>query len=361
MKINRRTFIGNTAKSLGGLYLFGPKVFANPKPIKIGILAPAHCPLPIVYAKTKGLYKKGGVNVEIVNYKSMKDIVKDLNTGEIDLCQLTTPLAFGIGGNNPNLPNFPLVVPHVLGTNGGILAASTKSNIQKIYDLKGKKIGIHSPFMVHFLILKNLLDKYGLKSGKNIEIINIDMGKMADALKNETIDALIGPEPLPTFLEEKKLIKSLVYTRMFWLNHPCCVLAMKKSFFEKEPFMVQDLATATIIAGLTLDNPVSRKEAIADVHQHYKPYNQIKISSLYKAFKPRRSDFYPFPFRSAGKIVVDLMKNYSLLDKNTDGYKLVNEIFQCDFAMNAIISAANEVPNTIVPQSIDRKEVIKLL
>ncbi|KPA09934.1 ABC transporter substrate-binding protein [Candidatus Magnetomorum sp. HK-1] len=357
----RRQFVKQAAASIGGLAILGPtQIFAKASLVKIGVYAPSHCALPIVYAYHNNVLKNNGVNAEIVYCSGMPDIMKKLITGEIHFAQLMSPMVFQMHAGQMKAPQKSLAVTQVLGTNGGILGISSQSNIKKVQDLAGKSIGVHSPLMVHNLILTLLLEKYGLNKN-NINIQTVPMNQIRDALVQKKIDAFINPEPLPTLLESQKISKSLLMTRMFWNNHPCCVLTTSKKLFDSEQKMVQDVTRATTISGLLLDNIAFRKNGIAKIYDFKTPYQKIPLEYLQKAFKPRKSDFYPFPFLSSGEVIIQQMKKIKLLPEITSPKTLVKDVFQASFAMNIIKQAAAEAPGASIPSKPERNETFQLI
>ena len=357
----RRQFVKQTATAIGSLAFFSPsKLFAQSKPVKIGIYAPSHCSLPVVHAFHNAFLKKNGVTAEIIYCSGMPDILKKLISGEIDFAQLMSPMVFQMHFGQMKLPQTSLAVTQFLGTNGGVLGISTKSNIQKVQDLSGKRIGVHSPLMIHTVILMLLLEKYGLDP-KKIQILTIPMNQIKAAILEDKIDGFILPEPLPTMMEIQNIAKSLLVTRFFWLNHPCCLLTTRKDFFDNNQQLVQDVSRSVMTAGLELDNVVYRKQTIAKIHTYNSPYKNIALETLQKAFMSRRSDFFPFPFLSAGYIIVEQMIKSGLLPKTIDPKTSVKDIFQADFAMNIIKQASANIPGTSVPSKTERKEQFKII
>ena len=357
----RRQFIKQTAAGIGGLTFLGPmQLYAKAPTVKIAVYAPSHCALPVVYAFHNGILKKNGINAEIVYCANMPEIMKKLISGEVHFAQIMSPMVFKMQAGQMNAPEKSLAITQILGTNGGILGISSQSNIKKIQDLSGKCIGVHSPLMVHNIILQLLLEKYGL-SNKNINIKTVPMTKLRESLIQKKIDAFINPEPLPTLLEAQKISKSLLMTRMFWRNHPCCALTTKKQLFENEQKMVQDVSRAISISALLLDNIAFRKENIAKIHNYKTPYQKIPLEHLQKAFKPRRSDFYPFPFLSSGEVIVKQMKKISLLPNEINATKIVRDVLQSDFAMKIIKQAASEAPGSSIPEKLEREEKFQLI
>jgi len=360
-KTTRRQFVQQMATTIGGIALSGPTMlFAQNKPIKIGVYAPSHCSLPPVHAFHMKLYQKNGVNVEIVYCKEMLDIVNKLYAGDVEFAQLMSPIILQMHSGQMKSKHVPLAVTQVLGTNGGILGISSQSKIKKIQDLAGKCIGVHSPLMVHYLIMQLLLDKYGL-SQKNVDIKTVPMHRIRQALVSGEIDGFINPEPLPALLESQSISRSLLQTRMFWLNHPCCLLTCRKSYFKKNQQMVEDVTRATATSCLMLNSIAMRKSQIEKIYAFHTPFNKIPLEQLQQAFQPRRSDFFPFPFLSSAYVIVEQMKKAKLLPESLKVKAFAKDVFQSNFAMRIIEQASSLVPGTSIPSSIERNETFKLI
>jgi hypothetical protein len=360
-KTTRRQFVQQMSSIIGGIMLSSPTIlFGKTRHAKIAVYAPSHCSLPAVHAFHRNHYKKNGVNVEIVYCKEMPEILKKLCAGEVEFAQLMSPMIFDKHSGQMKATQTPLAVTQVLGTNGGVLGISTISKVNKIQDLEGKTIGVHSPLMVHHLIMRLLLEKYGLTK-KNIKIKTVPMHLIRQALVNFEIDGFINPEPLPSLLESQAISKSLLLTRMFWLNHPCCLLTCRQSFFENNQQLVEDITRATTTSCLMLDNIAMRKSQIEKIYTYKTPFNRIPLEKLLQAFAPRRSDFYPFPFLSAAYVIVDQMKKAKLLPESIEVKATAREVIKSDFSMRIIKQAASLVPGTSIPSSTERDETFKLI
>jgi len=359
--MRRRTFLQGAALAAGGSIIGCPDGWATPSAVRIGIMAPSHCALPVAYAGARRQFAKDGIRAELVYFDSMPEIVRGLHLGELQFGQLTTPLALALGAGNPKFPPMKVAAAQVLGINGGVLAVSAKSNIATLQDLKGKQIGVHSPYMIHSVILNMLMEKSGLDPSKDLEVTIVPMKDMGSALKEGTVDAVIGPEPLPTLLQHKGLSKTLLITRMFWHNHPCCLLACPVDTFDKSPEMVEQVTLACMTAGLELDGVVTRPDAIAETHAAYPKYGQVPLEQLLSAFQSRRSDFYPFPYQSAGLLVAQQMKSNGLLPPEIDEKQLVADVFRSDLALEFVAAAAGRVPGAVAPMSAYREESLEVI
>jgi len=354
--ISRRKFVRNSAVAAGGLMLFGPSAFAGVKKIRIGVLAPSHCALPVLLAESRGHFKRNGVNVELVFAKGVPEILKGLGNKSLDFGQVVSPVAFGATAGHPKLPNLPLSAVQVLGTDGGVLSVSTYSGIESLSGLAGKTLGVHNPFMIHSLILNTVLEKQDLLPGRDIEIKTVPMSQMGKALADKQIDGFINPEPIPTILENKRLSKTLLLTNMFWHNHPCCMLVSRKSFFDEEKQLIKDVALSSMVAGLELDGLDSRKQALTEIHDNYDQYQRLSFAFMMNAFKQGRTGFYPFPYQSAGILIVKRMKEAGLIPESAGAKDLVQSVFRSQHALEMMLEAVKHVPGAKAPAGLSRQE-----
>jgi sulfonate transport system substrate-binding protein len=128
------------------------------------------------------------------------------------------------------------------------LMARTGSNISKIEDLRGKKIGVGygtGPYPVVMLSLK----EHGLVPGKDVEIINMKPADMGAALQTSQVDAVAWAEPSITLFKEKNMaypienyndIGFIVVSKKYAKEHPKEVKRFLVAFKESELYMSQN-------------------------------------------------------------------------------------------------------------------------
>ena len=111
--LNRREFIKKATLAAGTTALFQSPVArfgsymaraAAPLQIRIGVMSPSACSLPVVQAFKAGYYRKNGIDASIVYMRDTAAIATGLMTSEIHLGQLPAPLFFmmnaGVGRYN---------------------------------------------------------------------------------------------------------------------------------------------------------------------------------------------------------------------------------------------------------------------
>jgi nitrate/nitrite transport system substrate-binding protein len=349
--MSRRQFIKKTATAaaagvvLGNAPAFSSFVYGSTR-IRIGVIAPSHCALPMVHAALSNTFKKNGVDAEIVYLPDMPDIAKGLLTNDLQAGQLISPVFFamnaGIGPFRDKAT--PLVCAQTAGTNGGVLVRAKGSRISMPADLKGKNIGVHSPLMVHSLLFNTLLVRYNINPNEDLRIKIINMNQLIPALKNGEIDAFINPEPLATVSVLKGAGEEMMLSKDLWPNHPCCLIAMKENFFQQEKETAKAIYSSTMESGLLLDNAATRSAALEKIHADSPVYGKVPLPGLKKAFTPGRTDFQPFIYESSGRAVLGMMRDFRMLPDSTDINGLVARTCMSDLSGEILASVGGMQP-----------------
>src|SRR5882672_3371803 len=133
-------------------------------------------------AKEKGLFKKHGVEVELVWFPIYTDSLTALNTGKIDAncsawCDVIPPLAEGV----------KLKVVLVNDNSAGNDAVVAKPDIKTMKDLKGKSVATELGTVEHFALLQALA-KHGMTE-KDVEYKNLTVPDAAAAFIAGKVDA----------------------------------------------------------------------------------------------------------------------------------------------------------------------------
>lgn len=133
-------------------------------------------------AKEKGLFKKHGVEVELVWFPIYTDSLTALNTGKVDAncsawCDVIAPLAEGV----------KLKVVLVNDNSAGNDAIIGKPGIESVKDLKGKTIATELGTVEHFVML-TALAKNGM-SESDVQYKNLTVPDAAAAFIAGKVDA----------------------------------------------------------------------------------------------------------------------------------------------------------------------------
>lgn len=349
MSVSRRKFIKTAAMAATaaavGSFPMRFSFAAVTKKIRIGVIAPSHCALSMIHASLTGTYKKNGVDAEIVYLPDALDIAKALIKGEIQVGQVMSPVFFAVNaGTGPFKGSAtPLVMAQTGGTNGGVLVTGATSGIIQAKDLAGKKIGVHSPLMVHSLLINKLLKKNNIDPEKGVTTRDINMPELIPALAKGDIDAFINPEPLATSAIAKGA-KEVMLTKALWFKHPCCFVSVRKDLYVNDRDTVKALYLSSLESGLLLNRVETRTDALTAVHHGAKPYNQLTLGAMLKAFTPGRTDFDPFPFQSSGRAIIAMMKDSKLMPESVDAPKMVKDTMLSDLSRELLKKLGDNPP-----------------
>ena len=349
--MNRRHFIkqvsllaANTALvNLPQNLIAAPAVHIK-KTFRVGIFAPSHCSAPLVYASMNNLFKKQGLQVELINYPVMAKLAKDLLSNVIDLGQIPTPLVFAIYHNTTPFPSgVPLVIPMILGVHGSNLMVRNGAGISRPADFKNKTIATNSKFSIHYLLTKLFLSQYGIDTEKEVRSVNLELKDLATAMKNGTVDACMMPEPMNAIIEDSHMASTFLQNKFLWRYHPCCGLTMKKDRFAKHRQQIKDLVTTVTQASLFINKERNRETLVSMLQKTPYGYADIPEHVLKLAFMYERSAYYPFPYKSTAQVILKMMRNLNLLP-DISIPEVAHEVFLSDFMRECLAAIDVKAP-----------------
>jgi len=212
--------------------------------------------------KVKGIFKKNGVDVELVWFPVYTDSLTAVNTGQLDgnlqtWSDLMAPLAEGID----------LKVVQVLDNSFGNDAIVAKPGIESVKDLKGKTVGTELATVDHFMLLKALAMN-GMTE-KDIKYVNLTVGDAAAAFIAGKIDAAAIWQPWIAQIQREgkgKVIFSsadipglvpdiVVFQKKVLDERPDDVKAVVKSYFEIVDFIRSNEDEAVAIMAKVVEQP----------------------------------------------------------------------------------------------------------
>lgn len=194
---------------------------------------------PLYIARDKGIFKKNGVDVELVLMEDPKERFPTLMADKIQMIASTVDTAL-LYLKKPN--DFQYVVA-IDDSNGGDGIVANK-DIKTIADLKGKKVAVNEGSVSQFY-LNVLLQKAGLKES-DLQTVNMTAGDAGGAFVAKRVDAAVTWEP---WLSKGKatehghllvdssttpgLITDVIIVKTSWVKtHPKDVAAIVKSWNE---------------------------------------------------------------------------------------------------------------------------------
>ncbi|MGG1864358.1 aliphatic sulfonate ABC transporter substrate-binding protein [Bacillus safensis] len=203
------------------------------KEIRIGIQQSLS---PLLLAKEKGWFEqsfeKEGVKVKWVEFQSGPPQFEGLAANQLDFSQV---------GNSPVIAgqaagiDFKEIGLSQDGLKANGILVNKNSRIQKVEDLKGKKIAV-AKGSSGFDFLYKVLDQAGL-SAKDVQIIQLQPDEAISAFENGSVDAWSIWEPFLSLETIKKGAKLLVNGEATDLYSPGFTL-VRTQFADKHPELV---------------------------------------------------------------------------------------------------------------------------
>ena len=249
------------------------KVKPEKETITIGFL-PLTCATPLIMAEEMGLYAKNGLKATLAKQTSVTIIRDKLLNGELDASEqvMAVPISvtMGIGGSVAD-PTSVLSVCNVHG-NCLVLAMRHKDN-QDPKNWKGFAFGVPFEHSVQAMMLRYYVAEHGLDPDKDIKFRTIPSTEYTSQLRAGNLDGFLGGEPhgqLVVF-EGGGFIHKL--SRDLWTGHPCCTLAARTAWVQKNPNTFLALHRAVVAASVHVSKPenragISRISGACELSQH---------------------------------------------------------------------------------------------
>jgi NitT/TauT family transport system substrate-binding protein len=252
--------------------------------IKVGIL-PIEDALPFVVADEEGIFKKHGVDVEVIKFQSAMERDAALTSGQINAV-LTDPLAVILlrnGGIDVQIVSLCLGKTPQEGI--FTILAAPNSSINKLEDLEGKQIAISSNTIIEY-VTDRMLD--GVKAEK-VEIKSIPL--RLQTLLESKIDAATLPEPLAS-LAVMKGAKKIISDADLDESISQTVIVFKRDLINSNPEDVKKFLAAYDEAVEKINsNPTKYREKFIEIARVPKP-----LAESYKMPKYPKSETFPIEF-----------------------------------------------------------------
>lgn len=210
-------------------------------PLKVSYIG-LTCEGPIFSAYENGFFKEEGLEVELV--KSDWDAMRDgLGLGRIDgthhlLMFLLKPIEQGLD----------------IRLTGGVhtgclrLQAGVQTDIQKIEDFKGKKIGISNMGNPPFLFASRAFSLHDIDAIKEITWLVFPNDAMELALEQGQIDGVASAEPIGSILLAHNKVRNIVDQAVDppHCNEYCCATVVSGQLANSDPVKAAKLTRALL-------------------------------------------------------------------------------------------------------------------
>jgi ABC-type nitrate/sulfonate/bicarbonate transport system substrate-binding protein len=145
---------------------------------------------PIFVAKERGLFKQAGLEIEVREYELGKTALEDLNAGRLDVAfAAVTPVVYSCMAGQ----NFKIIATAATSPNMAALAGRKDLGIQKVADIRGKRVGLirgtSSEFFFDTLRVLNRVPK------DSVVVENRTIKGLLDGLQDGSLDLVSIWEP----------------------------------------------------------------------------------------------------------------------------------------------------------------------
>jgi nitrate/nitrite transport system substrate-binding protein len=313
------------------------KVKPEKEAITIGFL-PLTCATPLIMAEEMGLYAKNGLKVTLAKQTSVTIIRDKLLNGELDASEqvMAVPISvtMGIGGSVAD-PTSVLSVCNVHG-NCLVLGMQHKDN-QDPKNWKGFAFGVPFEHSVQAMMLRYYVAEHGLDPDKDIKFRTIPSTEYTSQLRAGNLDGFLGGEPHGQLVvaEGGGFIHKL--SRDLWTGHPCCTLAARTAWVQKNPNTFLALHRAVVAASVHVSKPENRAgiaKVLAPANYLNMPENLIEqvISGRYAdglghvVTVQDRILFDPFPYYSMAIWLMTQMKRWGYIKGDVDYNQIAEKV-----------------------------------
>ena len=198
----------------------------NLQPMRFGIQIFTGAVATVWYEK--GIYKKRGLTVDakqLPDGRAVRDamIAERLDGGTMNLTPYLTGASTG---------TFTMIGNVSLGGDTVGLMVKKGAGINRIADLKGKRIGVTIGSTTGNIFISTLAPEAGLHPG-DYQVINMKLADQVAALASNSVDAITSAEPYLSIAEKEGIGTTILRFGKIDPNPTCLVLAT--SFIEKYP------------------------------------------------------------------------------------------------------------------------------
>ncbi|MBK8436404.1 MAG: ABC transporter substrate-binding protein [Austwickia sp.] len=355
-EVSRRSLLtlagrGAAAAVVGGLAVNGAVQAVRPptsaqaggaqrlldRELRIGYL-PITDATAVLLGHELGLFAQYGVpSARPVLFRSWEALAQAFTVGEVDLVHLLLPFAVQL--------RFGRSVPaRVLGwghANGSAL--TVRRGITRMEHLAGGTVAIPYWWSVHNVLLQRMLAAAGLQVGLRgnaattaatagsagsrsgvVSLVVMPPAEMASALAAGQIDGFVVADPFSAVAEANGSGTVLRFLGDVWRSHGCCAVVVRQELIERAPRVVQGITDAVVDAqrwAQTHREDVTGHLTGATGATAYLPQRPAAIQRVltrtpsqgglirrHPDWHGERLEFAAFPYPSATRTLVDLMK-----------------------------------------------------
>lgn len=283
---------------------------------------------PLYIARTKGIFKKNGVDVELIVMEDPKERFPTLIADRIQMIASTVDTAL-LYLKKPT--DFQYVVA-IDDSDGGDGVVAVK-DIKTVADLKGRRVGVNEGSVSEFY-LNVLLAKAGLKES-DLQTINMTAADAGGAFVAKRVDAAVTWEPwlsrgkatdfghlLVDSSTTPGLITDVIIVKTSWAAaHKAEVAAVVKSwneavaFYEEHPDEAIEIMAKGV--GGWLKNPKDFKDTLGGIKFYDAAANKVFFGTKTK----------PGPLENTVQQAIDIWSSHGKLQVKVTPAELIDDSY----------------------------------
>jgi NitT/TauT family transport system substrate-binding protein len=276
-----------------------PNALAQLTKLRAAYSAESSWSLATWVAHDAGLFKKYGLDVDLVLIRSASTITSALIAGEAPMIQLGgngTIQAALQGADTVNILTLVPIIPQSL-----VVTPDIKSG----EELRGKRVGVSRFGALSDLVIRRYLRKFGLDPAKDVSIVQIGgIPELVTAMKAGAISAgSISPPALT--VAKKAGFRELADFASLDYKYPAVVIASTRSFIQRNRAAALNFIRGEIEG---IHHIRTQKSFAVNVLKKYMRINEVDILEdgyryAFKFFQPR-----PYPTLDEVRAVLDEYK-----------------------------------------------------
>jgi NitT/TauT family transport system ATP-binding protein len=215
------------------------------QPVRIGFIPLADC-APLLVARSRELFRKHGVRVELSCEVGWATIREKLLYGQVDAAHAIAGLALAMR-LGLSTPPCRVVAPFVFNLHGNAITLSRDLWNRGVRDATSLKklirsstsrkftFGMVSRYATHFFLLRQWLIAAGIDVEKEVRIVALPPTQMASSLEAGLIDGYCVGEPWNSFAVERGTGWIAATSEQLAPSHPEKVLLTTENFINRHP------------------------------------------------------------------------------------------------------------------------------
>ena len=248
------------------------------EPFKVGFI-PVTCHLTCPVTDFINKNTSGQSAFKPMRFNGFPEIKEMFLSGRLEATFILAPLAMSLREQG-----VPIKIVYLGHRDGTALVVNRESAIQRVEDLRGKKIAIPNRYSNQRIMIHRALKRRGM-SLADVTLIEMAPPDMPISLQTKVVDAITSGEPFMGQAELDGYGRALYQAKDEWPGFISCVLAVREDVIRDRRADVQAMVDGIAKSGKWIDASMDHRMTAADeAAKNY--YNQDPRLLRYVLSKP---------------------------------------------------------------------------